>query len=245
MGFYQQISKYYDYIFPSGKEQLKFIKESTGLPEKKILDVACGSGTYSIELAKLGFELTATDLDDEMVRLTKEKAKAEGLKIDVLKCDMRELEDKIQTKFDGVFCIGNSIVHLGSIEDIFDTLKQMYNLLEKDGVLILQIINYDRIIKFHVSELPVVKNNEIGLEFIRKYEYIEENGLINFNTTLTVSNGGVEEKYENSVELLPVLSSEMNKLLMEAGFAKVQLFGDFNYSPYHEGSYMLVVKAVK
>ncbi|MDP4181321.1 MAG: class I SAM-dependent methyltransferase, partial [Bacillota bacterium] len=59
MGFYDEISKYYDYIFPSFEEQLRFINDIAGEPPRSLLDIACGTGSYSIKLAKKGFDITA------------------------------------------------------------------------------------------------------------------------------------------------------------------------------------------
>lgn len=261
MGFYKQISKYYDYIFPVGDSQVRFIKEAAGEPAGRVVDVACGSGGYSVELARSGYRMTAVDLDGEMVRLAQEKAQKEHLDIQVLKCDMRELASTIcsaeegekreaeqsgaQCDFRCVFCIGNSIVHLGSLEEIKAALKQMHILLEKGGSLVLQIINYDRIMKFGINELPAIKNDSVGLEFVRKYEYIKGKGIINFNTVLSINNNGKAGKYVNTVELFPVKSDDLFRVLTEAGFESIQFFGDFNKAPYSENSYMLVVKAAK
>jgi len=243
MGFYDEISKYYDYIFPVGKPQLNFIKESAGLPPKSILDVACGSGGYSVELAKSGYLVSAIDIDDEMVNKAKEKARREGLDINVLKSDMRDIRGSFREKFHLIFCIGNSIVHLGSLDEILDTLKQMRSQLEAGGSLVLQTINYDRVIKFNVNELPTIKNDDVGLEFIRKYRYDKQQKLINFDTVLTVNRGSEKEVYENSINLLPVMSADMERVLTQAGFGEIKLYGDFNRSPYDENSFMLVVKA--
>ncbi|MDF2524777.1 MAG: methyltransferase type 11 [Clostridiales bacterium] len=245
MGFYEQISKYYDYIFPTGEAQLKFIKETVGEPGKKVLDVACGSGGYSLELAKAGFRMTASDLDDAMVSKARDKAHKAGLNINILQSDMQELEGKLKEKFDCIFCIGNSIVHLGSTGEIQKALSQMYNLLEDSGSLVLQIINYDRVIKFGINELPLLKDDSIGLEFIRKYEKDKETELINFNTILTINNSEDNVKYENSIKLFPLMSSDLQRILQDAGFNQIQMFGDFNGSPYNENSFMLVVKAKK
>lgn len=243
MSFYEQISKYYDYIFPVGGTQLNFIKQAAGSPPKKILDVACGSGGYSIELARSGHQLYAIDLDDEMINMAKKNAQKEGLDIRILKCDMREIANTFQDEFDLIFCIGNSIVHLGSLEEILKVLKQMHQRLNDGGTLILQIINYDRIIKFNVNELPIIKNDKIGLEFIRRYQYDRQQGLINFNTVLTVSNEREKEVFENSIKLLPVTRDDMKKALEDAGFNGIEFYGDFNYSPYNDNSFMLVVRA--
>lgn len=243
MGFYEQISKYYDYIFPVGEQQLKFIKESLEMQSKRILDVACGSGGYAVELAKAGHIVTAVDLDHEMVRMTAEKADLNGLDVEVFRCDMKELELILHPGFKCIFCIGNSIVHLGSLGEITKVLLQMYNLLDSNGTLILQIINFDRVLKFGITDLPTLKNDEIDLEFIRKYEYIKEKGIINFNTILKIGKGN--ERYENSIELFPVLSGDIIKGLRDIGFKEIDFYGDFNYSEYNENSFMLVAKAKK
>lgn len=245
MGFYEQISKYYDYIFPVGQSQLNFIKKAAGTPPARVLDVACGSGGYTAELSKSGYELTAVDIDAEMVNRAKQKLQSEKLSADVLRCDMKELEEKLSPGFDCIFCIGNSIVHLESCDAILKVLKQMNKLLSDKGALVLQIINYDRIMKYNIDELPPITNEDIGLEFLRKYEFTDDRKYINFNTTLTIRNGREPLKYENSVKLLPLMSGTMRELLNKAGFEKVEFFGDFNYSLYDEDSFMLVVKAGK
>ena len=243
MGFYEQISSYYDYIFPTGTQQLEFIKTAAGLPPKSVLDVACGSGGYSVALAKAGYSVTAVDLDEKMIAMTLEKERQEHLGINALACNMLDISRSFGTgAFDLIFCIGNSIVHLGSKTDILDALKQMRFCLKPGGALIIQIINFDRVFKHNITSLPTITNDEIGLKFVRNYSYDDKSGLIKFNTLLTVNGSGDKEEYVNSVELLPLLSSDLKELMDKAGFKDISFYGDFEYSKYDEDSYMLVVK---
>jgi 2-polyprenyl-3-methyl-5-hydroxy-6-metoxy-1,4-benzoquinol methylase len=243
MGFYEQISKYYDYIFPTGRQQSGFIQTAAGIPPKKILDVACGSGGYSAALAKAGYCVTAVDLDEKMVEMTLVKKHREGLLINAMVCNMLDISKKFYSNaFDLVFCIGNSIVHLGSKEDILDALKQMQACLKPDGTLIIQIINFDRVFKHNISSLPTIENDEIGLKFIRNYRFDDKTGLIRFNTLLTINGSEGWKEYENTAELLPLLSVDLIELMKKAGFKDVSLYGDFEYSKYDEDSYMLVMK---
>ncbi|RCX18804.1 methyltransferase family protein [Anaerobacterium chartisolvens] len=245
MGFYEQISRYYDYIFPAGREQLDFIRECAGVPPKKVVDVACGSGGYAIELAKLGYDVTAVDIDEKMIEKTKSKASQERVDIRAFKCDMRNLSGTVTGENDCVYCIGNSIVHLAGKKEISDVLGQMHSVLGNDGTLIIQIINYDRIIRLDVQGLPDITNREAGLKFIRRYKYCRDTGLIDFNTVLEVANGSEVQSYENIVPLFPLMSRDMAEMLEREGFKDISLYGDFTGTPYNENSFMLVVKAVK
>ena len=75
MAFYTDISKYYDKIFPISKVTVDFLKDSLGNPPKNVLDVACGTGEYALELEKQGYNLKAIDLDSKMIEKLREKAK--------------------------------------------------------------------------------------------------------------------------------------------------------------------------
>lgn len=243
MGFYEQISKYYDYIFPTGRQQVDFLAAAAGLPPKKVLDIACGSGGYSVALSKAGYPVTAIDLDEKMVELATGKKQREDLDINIFTCNMLDISKKLGgSTFDLVFCIGNSIVHLGSKEDILNALKQMRSSMKSGGTLIIQIINFDRVFKHSVTSLPTIDNDEIGLKFVRNYSYDEKKRLIKFNTLLTINESGIHEKYENSIELLPLLSADMMELMKMADFNDISFYGDFAFSEYNEESYMLVAK---
>ena len=245
MGFYEEISKYYDILFPVEDEQVRFISECAGQSGNRILDVACGAGGYAAALAEKGYAVTAVDLDAAMVQTARKKMESRGLDGTVMQSDMKALMDTVKGKYQSVFCIGNSIVHLGSTAEILKALQQMYRLLEESGVLVLQIINYDRVLKYGINELPVIRNEEAGIEFTRKYEYEKEKGILHFNTVLRIAQDEGEQVLENSVELLPLASNKMMELLEQVRFRKIQFYGDFAKAPYTDNSYMLVAKAVK
>ncbi len=240
MGFYEQISQYYDHIFPAGDEQIRFIKEVAGRPPKTILDIACGTGGYSLELAKQGYELTAADLDTEMVRQLEIKAETAGIPIKSIQANMLDLESKISDKFDLVFCIGNSIVHLQNLEQVKSFICSTQNLINKGGSLILQIINFDRVLLKDIKSLPAITDASIGLSFERNYSYHKQQNTIYFKTNLTVNN----KSFENEIPLYPLLEEELLQAVTDAGFKKVKLFGDFAGNAFDKyNSFMLVLWA--
>ncbi|QGU96312.1 methyltransferase domain-containing protein [Clostridium bovifaecis] len=239
MGFYEEFSKHYDVVFPLGEAQLNFIKKRAK-DKKRILDLAAGTGNYSIALAKEGYDVVAIDLDSEMVRKIKEKARGKEVKIRAISMDMKEV-DKIEDKFDLIFCIGNSLVHLDSKEEIEEVISKLYNLLNKDGVLIIQIINYDRIIEKNIKGLPTIDRSEKGIRFVRDYE--EKDGKILFKTKLIIKSG--EEVYENCVPLYPLLSRDLDNILRTSGFSSIEIYGGFNEAEYNVDSMVTIISAMK
>lgn len=238
MEFYEQIAKYYDDIFIPKENQFNFIKKITGESPKKILDIACGTGSYAIKLAQHGYQLTGIDLDQQMIKKAQLKAKKEDFNIDFKVANMLSFQTK--DTFDTIYCIGNSLVHLHSVEEIASFLNHIKNLLKQNGKIIIQIINYNRIIDQGIDHLPTINNEQKQLSFTRNYHFVQNNDKIAFNTELTVDNQSIS----NTIYLLPILSSELKNILINEGYQNIKLYGDFSFSDYYkDSSYALVLTA--
>lgn len=239
MAFYEELSKYYDIVFPLGEVQFKFMTKRFK-DRKNILDLAAGTGNYSIALSKLGFNVVAVDLDEEMIRKIETKNKEEKTSVKPHKLDMKNIQELEDYQFDGIICIGNSLVHLDNMGEIKRVLEEMYKLLNDNGVVILQIVNYDRVLKNNVKELPLIDRSQYGVRFIRKYDL--EEGKILFKTKLIIDN---EKSYENCVKLYPLKSKELFNMLKVIGFKDIKLYGGFDEKEYNLESFPLVVEAYK
>ena len=131
MAFYSEIAPYYDTIFPVGDQQIKFLKEMIGEGVQSIIDIACGNGGHAIRLAKDGYIVTAIDSDEEMIRTAREKADLEGCELALLQAKMDTLKEQITGQFDFAMCIGNSLVHLDTVECVSTFLKSLYSCLHE------------------------------------------------------------------------------------------------------------------
>jgi len=236
MGFYEQISRHYDTVFPLSPAALNFLKALYREHNARtVLDVACGSGTYVKALLDSGFDAFGTDIDDAMVEKAQDKTSPDRIR----QGDMQQASAIFGTAFDGMLCIGNSLVHLEDEIAIVRTLKEFARLLKPGGAACIQIINYDRILKDNIDRLPTIKSPENGLTFERQYEL--RRGIIYFNTELTVPEG----IFRNSIPLFPLLKESLEKGLIEAGFANTAFYGDFQGTPWHSGTYATIAAAIK
>jgi SAM-dependent methyltransferase len=83
-------------------------------------------------------------------------------------------------RFSLVTCLGNTIPHLTSREDIAVFFSSAFACLEPGGSFIFQIVNYDRVLDFAVRNLPLIARD--GISFDRLYSAPYDSGLIDFNT---------------------------------------------------------------
>lgn len=238
MSFYSTIAPYYDYIFPAHPSQIKFLKEIIGNGTKQVLDIACGNGSYAIAMAKSGYLVTALDNDSGMIESAKAKADLEEVSLALIHCPMENMKNYIQGKFDVAYCIGNSLVHLEDEEKIESFLKDLYKVLQEDGKAIIQIINYDRVLKHGQTKLPDIFHEGVGLKFFRSYEVDGNEKYVDFKTKLHLK----DKVEEHSTKLIPLLKDNLVALCNKAGFKVNTCYGDFGKSDFNEDeSYHCIV----
>jgi cyclopropane fatty-acyl-phospholipid synthase-like methyltransferase len=107
------------------RAEADFIQKQLQLSARsRVLDVPCGNGRLSIELARRGFQLTGVDFAGEFIDEAKLKSSAGGVVVDFHERDMRDLT--WIGEFDGAFCFGNSFGYLNDDEnaDFLQTLSQ-------------------------------------------------------------------------------------------------------------------------
>jgi glycine/sarcosine N-methyltransferase len=228
--FYETLARYYDEVFPAGKLTLAFLDEMfKAAGAQNILDLACGTGTYTLDLARLGYRVWGTDLEPGMIAQAREKAKAAGVDACFAVGDMREPEE-LGLTFDGLFCIGNSLAHLLKPADLHQALRSMCSVLAPQGRAVFQIVNFDRILMRGDTTLPLIENNH--LRFTRIYRPISESRLV-FDSVLEIQGeNGTVDRLENSVILRPIREADLEAELQKAGFSTVHTYGDYRKSPY-------------
>lgn len=232
--------KYYDDIFPENQNTYSFLREGL-VPGDKVLDVACGTGSYTIHLIRDGIAACGLDLEEAMIEKADKKAAREGVSPDFVVSDMLNIELVSDGGLRRIYIIGNSLVHLKSMDEVRAFLKSTYDLLSEEGDLIIQIINYERILSQDIDHLPTIQVPEKGIQFERNYNYDVSSSTIEFASILSTQ----DESRESSVYLLPLLKDELVTELTKIGFKDIEVYGNFNKDPFTENSIPLVLKAKK
>lgn len=241
MEFYQMIGKYYDDIFPPSKNQIAYLLKQMDTPSK-VLDLGCATGGYAIALAKEGHDVTAVDLDEAMIHILEHRLKGTEL-------NLKPMVDNIQAvgalpeTYDLIYCIGNTVVHLENLEALEKFIADAYGRLNVGGRLVIQSVNYDRILRDQVQSLPEIVREYPSLSFFRRYHY--EGKYIRFVGALTVEDSEGRKTWTAETKLLPILKTDFEQAFAKAGFEQLNFYGDFNEQPFSFESQALVALAVK
>jgi glycine/sarcosine N-methyltransferase len=244
--FYNSLADEYDEM--TGLEG-RFAKERPiyqSLAEKynlaTALDAGSGTGFHSILLAQLGLQVTATDISEYMLHTTQKNAKQKGVQVETIQTSFQGMNESVHNKFDAVFCLGNTLPHILTEEELFQSFKSFREILNSGGRVFLQLLNYERILNFRERILNVKEVND--KIFVRFYDYERESVV--FNILTIQKSGGQMEHSLNSIRLFPWRSSDIVRSLKDAGFHNAELFGTMALNAYDEySSKDLVVIAQK
>ncbi|MBN2161189.1 MAG: methyltransferase domain-containing protein [Spirochaetes bacterium] len=186
----------------------------------KILDVGCGTGRHSIELAKRGYTVTGIDLSESLLAKAREKAELQKLKIAFLKHDARDLPFKNEFDLAIMICEGGFSL-METDEMNYAILKNATKALTKKGKLIFTTLNglfplYHSVEKFHASGgedgNATYRSNTFDLMTFRDHNVTE----------LTDDDGNKKELHCNERYYVP---SEITWLLKTLGYRKTEIFG--------------------
>ena len=113
-------------------------------PGSTVLEIGCGTGTETLELARHGVTVLACDISGKMLKVLAQKAKREGLqdRVFTLHCRADGLKKGIQSfgfdKFDGAYSTYGAINTEPRLNDLF---RDLHNVLKEDGILVLGVWN--------------------------------------------------------------------------------------------------------
>ncbi len=237
MGFYSEISRYYDEIFVAGKAEMAFVNRLLH-GRKTVLDVGCGTGNKTELFSNPGNTISAFDSDAGMI--ARARALHPGCGIQYAVMDMLDVDEKYAgLSFDAALCLGNTLVHLDSERKIGEMLGKLNIILAARGIIIIQILNYDRIIRQSITALPLIETENVV--FSRHYEW--EGDLLFFKAVLTVKDSG--ESTQSRVRLYPLRRNELERLLELNGFSGLEFYGGYDGGPLKDDSFVLIAVARK
>ncbi|HDR3885023.1 methyltransferase domain-containing protein [Bacillus thuringiensis] len=235
MTFYQKLMPYYDEIFPENEKQVNFI--ASYLQEgDSVIDVGAATGNVANALVEKGMIVTAMEPEKKIADKISEKAITHRGRLFVNTLRMQQIDD-VPGIFDGIYCIGNTLVHLDNVQEITDFIQSSFKKLKKNGKFIVQIVNYEKVLNQKNFIFPVIKKEHFSF----KRDYAIERTKVLFTVTLNTCG----EEFSNSIELYPITKKQLLPILIDCGFESVETYANFDKKIYSLDGPALVIVATK
>jgi 2-polyprenyl-3-methyl-5-hydroxy-6-metoxy-1,4-benzoquinol methylase len=106
----------------------------------RVLDLACGSGRHSLELRRRGFEVVGADISPELLEIARRDASDQGLEVEFVGGDMRELE--LDAQFDVVLSLNDGAIgYFETDEENLRSFEVISRALKPGGQHLMQLPN--------------------------------------------------------------------------------------------------------
>lgn len=212
----------------------------------RILDAACGTGMHAIALAERGYEVAGADLSAGMIERARHNAADAGVDVRFEVAGFGELSQQIGGDFGAVLCLGNSLPHVLTPEDLAETLADFAACLHPGGLLLIQNRNFDAVLVGRERSPERVEGRWMSPQthqeserewlFLRFYDF-DPDGLVTFNVVrLRREKGEDWSQQVTSTRLWPQTREELTGALAAADFEAITCFGDLQSAPFHAGS---------
>lgn len=214
-----------------------------------VLDVACGTGRILLPCVQAGVDIEGLDLFEPMLTTLRAKAAALNLSPRLHRADMSEFS--LLRRYGLVMIPFNAFIHNMTQEAQIRCLQHCREHLAPGGLLAfdtffpsLEIVGAPQNTRVLEGELP---HPQTGLPMrmydTRRFDRVAQVQHSLNEIELLAADGGVERVYRSEVSSRYIYKNEMELLLRAAGFARWEIYGDFDRRPLTREDDAMIVTA--
>lgn len=223
--------------------QLEGILESLGVRSLgKLLDAPCGIGRHSLSFAARGWEVVGVDFSPLFVEKAWEAARTMGFSGNVrfLQGDLRHVRDLLKDQVGTFRVILNLFTSLGYWDEATDLaiLRQFHDLARPGGLLIVDTINRDYVVK-HFDPLSQETYGDLVYVESRRFDY--DASRVESNWAFYDREGeDLRHRASIHVSTRAYAAHELRQLLLDAGWAEVQVHSGWSLGPVSPDQYRIM-----
>jgi len=206
-----------------------------------LLDLGCGTGSFSLLLAKAGYAVTGIDSSPGMLKIAREKAARARVRVRFAEGDLRSFSAR--RPYAAVVSLFDSVNYILSNRELEESFRRVHQGLAPGGIFLFDINSVYSLSEYWNGRLEVREDG--GLTSIWRHRYDAGSSCAELELTLFVPRGRRHERLveihrERAYELV-----EIETLLVKAGFARVEMFKHGTLEPPLANTTRVMVAAYK
>lgn len=229
MSRYGAFAEYYDSLTSnvSYDETTKYVADildENGIKKGILLDLACGTGTMSVQMAKRGYEVIGIDNSPEMLSEAREKAYEAKEDILFLCQDMCNID--LYGTVECTICLLDSLNHLESEEELQAAFEGV-SLFTVPGGLFIFDVNTQYKHKYVLGNNTFVYDND-DVYCVWQNEYDDESKTVEIFLDFFEEENGLYRRSSEYFTECAFSDEIIRRLLKEAGFSNVKAYGELS-----------------
>ena len=213
-----------------------------GIAPELVLDLGCGTGKMTLELARRGYDMIGVDGSAEMLSVAYERKFAVGAaNVLFLQQDMRDFElyGTVGAVVSTLDCM-NYLIEDGDLDRCFSLV---HNYLDPDGVFLFDVNTPYKFETVYGDNAYILEDDE-GVYCGWQNDYDRESALCRFYLSIFTPDGrgGYTRADEEQCERC-YTREQLTAALSRAGFADICFFGDFNFAAPEAGTERWLIAA--
>ncbi len=226
---YNSFSSVYDELtlnvdYKIRAEYIANILRDNGINDGLLLDLACGTGSLSVEFSDMGYEVIGTDASQDMLMEAQNKAYDQEQSILFL-CQKMEETDLYGT-VRAIVCSLDSINHLSDLNTLNKTFSVLKNFIDDKGIMIFDVNTL-------YKHREVLGNNtfiydERNVFCAWQNRLLKDERTVNINLDFFVKTGDKYTRYNENFNEIAFTDEEIVGAFESNGFKLVCKYGDLN-----------------
>ena len=207
---------------------------------RSAVDLACGTGSVAIRLAKLGMQVTAVDLSEEMLCIASQKAQGMENAPTFVCQPLQKLY--LPRAVDLAVCALDSMDYITDPEDCRQAIHRVYKALNPGGCFIFDVNTPE---KLRAMDGQVFLDENENTFCVWRGEFDEKTNILSYGMDIFQRQGNLwHRSFEEHLEYA-YTANQLTGWLKEAGFTKIEVFSDRRLEPPKTGEQRIYLKARK
>ena len=198
-----------------------------GIAPKKSLDLACGTGSITVPLAKRGYALTGLDLSAEMLALAQDKCDEAKVKVRLSEQNIASFQ--AGNGFDAVICSFDGVNYLTSARDVQSCFARVSEALSDEGLFIFDISTPYKYENILADNAFVYEYDDLFLSWQNYFD--KKSGLCDFYLTFFVkTEKNTRQRFDETQCQRKYTFDRLEKMLNEADLQVIRKVSDTDFS---------------
>lgn len=231
----------YDVDYTRWAEYIESIFKRNNRKPSLLLDLGCGTGSFTIEMAKKGYDMIGVDISCEMLSHARDKSEKEGCEILYLNQDMSCLE--LYGTVDAAVCLMDGINHLVRKNDLKKLFKNLNKYLNPGGLFVFDI---NTVYKFE----RILGNNifyeiDEDIAYLWRNTFNRKSRICEFDLTFFIRNGNTYNRYDETHYERAYSNDEIKDVAHSYGFKVLGIYHRLSFSSPKKNSDRVVFICMK